>query len=226
MAETVNGGGWAPSEPVQDALRTVPRHRFAPEANLAAAYDGGDRAVVTRRDETGRAISSVSAAWLQADVIESPRLRPAAIVFEAGSGGYNAELIAHVARTEGHVVTVDIDLWLVHRTRRFTTEAGSGRVTVVEADATLGAPAYLVPRGGLRRQRDHVQPLGHRSGLVGTTGRGRTPGPAARGRRLHTGSRVRTTRAGPARPPLHALRLRTRPRAAGPFPPGHRPPRR
>jgi protein-L-isoaspartate(D-aspartate) O-methyltransferase len=104
--------------------------------------------VITRRDETGAAISSVSATWLQADMIESLRLQPGAIVFEAGSGGYNAELIAHVAGTEGRVVTVDIDPWVVRRTRRFTTEAGSGRVTVVETDAALGAPAHLVPRGG------------------------------------------------------------------------------
>ncbi|WP_411084768.1 methyltransferase, FxLD system [Streptomyces sp. cmx-18-6] len=146
MAQTVIDGGWAPAEPVRDALRTVPRHRFAPEANLAAAYDGGDRAVITRRDETGRAISSVSAAWLQADMMESLRLRPGAIVFEAGSGGYNAELIAHAA--DGRVVSVDIDPWVVRRTRAFLTEAGSGRVTAVEADAALGAPAHLVPRGG------------------------------------------------------------------------------
>lgn len=146
MAQTVIDGGWAPSEPVRDALRTVPRHRFAPEANLAAAYDGGDRAVVTRRDATGTAISSVSAAWLQADMIESLRLRPGAIVFEAGSGGYDAELIAHAA--DGHVVSVDIDPWVVRRTRAFLAEAGSGRVTAVEADGALGAPAHLVPRGG------------------------------------------------------------------------------
>ncbi|MEU7028912.1 methyltransferase, FxLD system [Streptomyces sp. NPDC046275] len=148
MAETVIGGGWAPSEPVQQALRTVPRHRFAPEVNLAAAYDGGDRAVVTRRDETGAAISSVSAAWLQARMIENLGLAPGAVVFEAGSGGYNAELLAHVAGPGGRVVTVDIDPWVVRRARSFLTEAGSGRVTAVEADAALGAPAHLVPRGG------------------------------------------------------------------------------
>ncbi|WP_079170888.1 methyltransferase, FxLD system [Streptomyces sp. CC53] len=148
MAGTVIDGGWARSEPVQDALRTVPRHRFAPEVNLATAYDGSDRAVITRRDETGTAISSVSAAWLQGDMIENLCLTPGAIVFEAGSGGYNAELIAHVAGPEGRVVTVDIDPWVVRRTRRFTAEAGSGRVTVVEADAAFGAPAHLVPRGG------------------------------------------------------------------------------
>ncbi|MFE7409739.1 methyltransferase, FxLD system [Streptomyces laurentii] len=148
MARTVVDGGWAPSEPVRDALRTVPRHRFAPEASLSVAYDGGDRAVITRRDVTGAAISSVSAAWLQADMIESLRLKPGAIVFEAGSGGYNAELIAHVTGSDGRVVTVDIDPWVVRRTRAFTREAGSGRVASVEADAALGAPAHLVPRGG------------------------------------------------------------------------------
>ncbi|MFF9757616.1 methyltransferase, FxLD system [Streptomyces sp. NPDC014344] len=148
MAETVMGGGWVSSEPVRSALQTVPRHRFAPEANLASAYDGGDRAVITRLDGSGAAISSVSAAWLQADMIEHLHLKPGAIVFEAGSGGYNAELIAHVAGPDGRVVTVDIDPWVVRRTRAFLTEAGSGRVTAIEADAALGAPAHLVPRGG------------------------------------------------------------------------------
>ncbi|MFI8193807.1 methyltransferase, FxLD system [Streptomyces sp. NPDC085946] len=148
MAQTVIDDGWAPSEPVRSALRTVPRHRFAPEVNLADAYDGGDRAVITRRDETGTAISSVSAAWLQADMLESLCLGPGAIVFEAGSGGYNAELIAHVAGPDGRVVSVDIDPWVVRRTRAFLTEAGSGRVTAVKADAPLGAPAHLVPRSG------------------------------------------------------------------------------
>ncbi|MFE0673464.1 methyltransferase, FxLD system [Streptomyces sp. NPDC058867] len=148
MTQMVIDGGWATSAPVQEALRTVPRHRFAPEANLMAAYDGSDRALVTRCDETGTAISSMSAAWLQADMIEHLDLAPGAVVFEAGSGGYNAELIAHVTGPGGHVVTVDIDPWVVHRTRRFLTEAGSRRVTAVESDAALGAPARLVPRGG------------------------------------------------------------------------------
>jgi protein-L-isoaspartate(D-aspartate) O-methyltransferase len=148
MAQTVIDGGWATSEPVQGALRTVPRHRFAPEVHLAAGYDGGDRAVIARRDESGAAISSVSAAWLQADMIEHLHLEPGAVVFEAGSGGYNAELIAHVTAPDGRVVTVDINPWVVRRTHRFLTEAGSGRVTAVEADAALGAPAHLVPRGG------------------------------------------------------------------------------
>ncbi|MFZ4300280.1 methyltransferase, FxLD system [Streptomyces cinereoruber] len=147
MARKVIDGGWAPSARVREALRTVPRHRFAPEVSLQAAYDD-NLAVVTRRDEVGRATSSVSAAWLQADMIEGLDLMPGACVWEAGSGGYNAELLAHVTGPRGRIVTSDIDGAVVHRARRLLAEAGSGRVTVVHGDAAQGVPARLVPRDG------------------------------------------------------------------------------
>ncbi|MBQ1093391.1 hypothetical protein [Streptomyces sp. B93] len=112
-------GGWAPSPAVQHALREVPRHRYTPESPLRIAYDD-DRSPVTRRDDAGRATSSVSAPWLQAGMLESLRLKPGMTVLEVGSGGYNAELIAHVVAPDGRVVSVDIDGWVVERTRRFT----------------------------------------------------------------------------------------------------------
>ncbi|GLW18048.1 hypothetical protein Stsp01_47910 [Streptomyces sp. NBRC 13847] len=146
MAERVIAGGWAPSAAVQGALRAVPRHRFAPESALRAAYDDG-LAVVTRRDDDGQAVSSVSAPWLQADMIEKLRPEPGMTLFEAGSGGYHAELLAHVIAPAGQVVTVDIDPYIVHRTRRFTAEAGSGRVTVLLGDGSQGAPRHM-PSGG------------------------------------------------------------------------------
>ncbi|MGW7439859.1 methyltransferase, FxLD system [Streptomyces sp. NPDC054849] len=147
MAEAVIAGDWAPSEPVREALRTVPRHRYAPEKDLKTAY-ADDLALVTRRDETGRATSSVSAAWLQADMIESLRLGPGTVVYEAGSGGYNAELLAHVVGPASRVVTGDIDPDVVQRTRRLTTEAGTGRVIAFRGDGAFGAPPQHVPRGG------------------------------------------------------------------------------
>ncbi|MFF5973421.1 methyltransferase, FxLD system [Streptomyces sp. NPDC012769] len=147
MADEVIADGWAASEPLQGALRSVPRHRFAPERNLRTAYDAGD-VVVTRRNEAGRATSSVSAVWLQADMIEGLGLEPGAVVWEAGSGGYNAELLAQVVGPDGRVVTSDIDPYVVRRARRFTAEAGSGRVTVLHGDAAHGVPAPLVPHGG------------------------------------------------------------------------------
>ncbi|MGX1851120.1 methyltransferase, FxLD system [Streptomyces sp. NPDC055299] len=146
MAERVIAGGWASSAAVEDALRKVPRHRFTPENRLRIAYDD-DLAVVTSRDETGTAVSSVSAAWLQADMIEKLRPEPGMKVFEAGSGGYNAALLAHVVAPAGHVVTVDLDPYVVQRTRRFTAEAGSGQVTVLIGDGSQGAPGHM-PRGG------------------------------------------------------------------------------
>ncbi|OKK22854.1 methyltransferase [Streptomyces sp. CB00455] len=146
MADIVIGKGWAPSPRVQAALREVPRHRFVPETRLEAAYHD-DLAVVTVRESPQTALSSVSAAWLQADMIEQLRLEPGMTVLEVGSGGYNAELLAHVLGERGQVVTVDVDPYVVHRTRRLCAEAGTGRVTAVLGDGGLGAPGH-VPAGG------------------------------------------------------------------------------
>ncbi|WP_258049742.1 methyltransferase, FxLD system [Streptomyces finlayi] len=146
MADRVIAGGWAPSLPVQQALRAVPRHRYTPESPLRTAYHS-DLAVVTERNDFALATSSVSAAWLQADMTEHLRLTAGMTVFEGGSGGYNAELIAHVVGPAGRVITVDLAPYVVRRTRRLTAEAGSGRVTAVLGSASDGAAEHM-PRGG------------------------------------------------------------------------------
>ncbi|WP_448319991.1 methyltransferase, FxLD system [Streptomyces sp. CO7] len=146
MARKVTDDGWAPASRVRAALREVPRHRFVPEVPPETAYHD-DLAVVTVREAPEAAVSSVSAAWLQADMIEHLRLRPGMTVLEIGSGGYNAELLAHVLGERGRVVTVDIDPYVVHRTRRLCAEAGSGRVTALLGDGALGAPGHI-PAGG------------------------------------------------------------------------------
>ncbi|MFB6988730.1 methyltransferase, FxLD system [Streptomyces sp. NPDC056304] len=146
MADTVINKGWAPSPRVQAALREVPRHRFVPETRLGTAYHD-DLAVVTVRESPQAALSSVSAAWLQADMIEQLGLEPGMTVLEIGSGGYNAELLAHVLGPRGRVVTVDVDPYVVHRTQRLCAEAGSGRVTAVLGDGGLGAPGHVPTRG-------------------------------------------------------------------------------
>lgn len=146
MADIVISKGWAPSPRVQAALREVPRHRFVPETRLETAYHD-DLAVVTVRESPQTALSSVSAAWLQADMIEQLRLEPGMTVLEVGSGGYNAELLAHVLGERGRVVTVDVDPYVVHRTQRLCAEAGSGRVTAVLGDGRLGAPSHVPANG-------------------------------------------------------------------------------
>lgn len=146
MADRVIAGGWAPSVPVQRALRSVPRHRFTPESPLRTAHHS-DLAVATEHVEQARATSSVSAAWLQADMIEHLHLAEGMTVLEGGSGGYNAELIAHVVGPTGRVITIDLAPYVVRRTRRLTAEAGCGRVTAVLGSASDGAVEHM-PRGG------------------------------------------------------------------------------
>ncbi|MFI1621126.1 methyltransferase, FxLD system [Streptomyces lydicus] len=146
MADIVISKGWAPSPRVQAALREVPRHRFVPETRLETAYHD-DLAVVTVRESPQTALSSVSAAWLQADMIEQLRLEPGMTVLEVGSGGYNAELLAHVLGERGRVVTVDVDPYVVHRTQRLCAEAGSGQVTADLGDGGLGAPGHVPANG-------------------------------------------------------------------------------
>ncbi|MEV7959186.1 hypothetical protein ACFVZR_33900 [Streptomyces sp. NPDC058316] len=68
-------------------------------------------------------------------------------VLEVVSGGYNAELLAHVLGPRGRVVTVDVDPYVVHRTKRLCAEAGSGRVIAVLGDGGLGAPGHVTADG-------------------------------------------------------------------------------
>ncbi len=77
------------TETVATAVRTVPRHLFVPEATLEQAYQA-ERAEVTKRDGYGVALSAISAARIQAFMLEQADIRPGMRVLEIGSGGYNA----------------------------------------------------------------------------------------------------------------------------------------
>jgi protein-L-isoaspartate(D-aspartate) O-methyltransferase len=86
---------------VRRALLAVPRHLFAgDDADLEAAY--ADQPIVTKCDERGVSLSSVSAPWLQAVMIGQAGLAPGMRVLEIGSGGYNAALLREVTGTVGH----------------------------------------------------------------------------------------------------------------------------
>lgn len=130
---------------VERAFRTVPRHVFAPNAALEAAY--ANDIIPTRHASDGRVISSISAPWLQADMLEAARIQRGHRVLEIGSGGYNAALMAELVGPAGHVTTLDIDPAVTERATRFLSENGYDHVHVVTADAehlTTG----VVPDGG------------------------------------------------------------------------------
>ncbi|MFC5828080.1 methyltransferase, FxLD system [Nonomuraea insulae] len=120
---------------VAAAFLKVPREVFGPEATSLKAVYAVYEVIRTRFNDRGRATSSVSAPWLQAQMIEAARIGPGDRVLEIGSGGYNAAVISEIVGPEGHVVTVDIDPWVCERATRFLAGTGYTQVQVVLGDA-------------------------------------------------------------------------------------------
>ncbi|MFC5721400.1 methyltransferase, FxLD system [Streptomyces gamaensis] len=127
---------------VAEAFLAVPRHVFAPEVPLEEAY--ALNIVVTKRNEHGITVSSVSAPQIQAMQLEQAELRPGMHVAEIGSGGVNAALMAELVGGHGEVTTIDIDADVTDRARRFLAEAGYGRVNVVTADGEKGCAEHAL----------------------------------------------------------------------------------
>lgn len=129
------------SPAVEAAFRAVARERFLPDGVALDVAYGVDSSVVIKRDEHGVAISSVSAAYIQARMLEQAELRPGMTVLEIGSGGLNAAYVAEIVGAEGRVVSVDIDPDVIDRAAKLLDEAGySSRVRVLVADAGHGVP--------------------------------------------------------------------------------------
>jgi protein-L-isoaspartate(D-aspartate) O-methyltransferase len=129
------------SEAVARAFSVVPRHLFAPGEPLEMVYDS-DTALVTKTGSDGTALSSVSAAHIQAVMLEQAEIEPGMRVLEIGSGGYNAALIAELVGPDGSVTSVDIDPEIVARARGCLRAAGYEQVRVVQADAEYGVPEH------------------------------------------------------------------------------------
>ncbi len=129
------------SDRVAAAVGTVPRHLFAPGEPLETVY-APTRAVVTKRNEQGAAISSLSESHIQATMLEQAQLEPGMRVLEIGTGGYNAALIAELVGESGKVVSVDLDPDIVDRARDCLAAAGYRQVGVVLADAEDGVPDH------------------------------------------------------------------------------------
>ncbi|MGW7295360.1 methyltransferase, FxLD system [Streptomyces xiamenensis] len=130
---------WITSERVAAVMRAVPRHWFTPEAPLSEAYHPYN-AVVTKRDEDGIAVSSVSAPQIQAIMLEQAGVEEGMRVLEVGSGGLNAAYLAELVGESGEVTTVDIDPDVTQRAEKLLAENGYGRVRVILADAERGVP--------------------------------------------------------------------------------------
>lgn len=141
LVDELVASGRITSPAVETAFRAVPRHAFVPPGTPLEEIYALDRAVITKRDEHGSHLSSVSATYIQARMIEQAGVGPGMRVLEIGSGGYNAALLAEVVGEQGRVVSVDIDPDITDLARVLLAETGyGGRVEVVQADAEHGLP--------------------------------------------------------------------------------------
>ncbi|GLZ30900.1 hypothetical protein Lesp02_30890 [Lentzea sp. NBRC 105346] len=141
MVDELISEGTIVSARVEAAMRKVPREQFAPGVDLEEVYQLYN-GVVTKRDEAGTSVSSVSAPQVQAHMLEQAEITEGMRVLEIGSGGYNAALIAELVGPSGQVTTVDIDEDITDRASRFLDETGYSRVNVVLADAEGGVAEH------------------------------------------------------------------------------------
>ncbi|MGK4581749.1 methyltransferase, FxLD system [Kitasatospora sp. HPMI-4] len=141
MTEKLLAEGKITSAGVEHAFRTVPREVFVPEAPAKQAYDVDD-VVITKRNEHGVAISSVSAPRIQAFMLEQADLQPGHHVLEIGSSGTNAAMIAEIVGDKGEVTTLDIDQDVTDRATRGLAATGYDRVNVALGDGEQGCAEH------------------------------------------------------------------------------------
>jgi len=139
MADRVKQAGYASTSTVERVLRTVPRHRFVPDAPLEDAY--ADPAVITKRDTDGTPLSCASEPVVVAMQLDQLAVEPGHNILEIGAGtGYNAANLAELTGPNGHVTTVDIDPDVTARARAVLDANGYSHVQVITRDGSLGAP--------------------------------------------------------------------------------------
>ncbi len=183
MVRELREQGAIRSGPVAAALATVPRHLFAPGEPLEAAY-APQGIVMAKRGPDGLALSVMSAAHLQAVMLERAGFEPGMRVLEVGSGGYNAALIQEITGESGQVTTVDIDADITDRARGCLAAAGYGGVNVVLADAEGGVPEGCAVRQD-HRHRGRVGHPGRLDLAAHAAGQADRPAPDARPDPVH-----------------------------------------
>jgi protein-L-isoaspartate(D-aspartate) O-methyltransferase len=154
-------------QPILDALRRVPRHRFldpmwaaepgveqprprdlkrwrtvgddVDDHALDVAYSAQLAVAILPPEGSQWPTSTASAPGLVADMLDLLELQPGMRVLEIGVGsGYNAALLAEVLGDQTTVTSIDIDDRVIERARNALLETGYGGVTVIEGDGFIG----------------------------------------------------------------------------------------
>lgn len=120
------------SQPVLDAMRRVPRHRFVPEPYRHMAYT--DQPLPIGLDQT------ISQPYIVAYMTDAAEISPGDRVLEIGTGsGYQAAILAELAR---EVYTVELLPELATRAEGVLREFGYTNVHVRTGDGYAGWPEH------------------------------------------------------------------------------------
>jgi len=120
------------SAPVLDAMLTVPRHLFVPEARRTNAYD--DSPLPIGHDQT------ISQPYIVAFMTEALDLAPEHRVLEIGTGsGYQAAVLGALAKD---VYTIEIVPPLAERARETLSTLGYRNIQVRTGNGYLGWPEH------------------------------------------------------------------------------------
>ncbi|MFI5803347.1 methyltransferase, FxLD system [Streptomyces sp. NPDC051561] len=137
LVDQIRKDGYARTPAVENALRSVERHRFVPDAPLETAY--ANAPVNIKYDTDGTSISCASQPGVVALMLDQLEVQPGERVLELGAGtGYNAALLAHLVGQGGHVTTIDVDDDLVEGARTHLAETGFANVEALTRDGALG----------------------------------------------------------------------------------------
>lgn len=137
LVDKIRESGYARTPVVENALRTVPRHLFVPDAPLEDAY--ANTQVNVKYDTDGTSISCASQPGVVALMLDQLEAQPGERILELGAGtGYNAALLAHLVGETGHVTTIDVDDDLVEGARAHLATAGFANVEALTRDGALG----------------------------------------------------------------------------------------
>jgi protein-L-isoaspartate(D-aspartate) O-methyltransferase len=129
MVNRLRAGGVADPR-VLAAMGEVPRERFVPDAQAAAAY--ADHPLDIGLGQT------ISAPWIVAFSAVALNIAPDARVLEVGTGsGYGAAVLARCCR---HVLTIERHPLLAERARATLAAVGIDNVEVRTGDGAEGAP--------------------------------------------------------------------------------------
>jgi protein-L-isoaspartate(D-aspartate) O-methyltransferase len=117
---------------VLEAMRTVPRHRFVPDASLRQAY--ADHPLPIGEGQT------ISQPFIVASMTELLDPQPGDRVLEVGTGsGYQAAVLS---RLVAHVYSIELVPELAERARSRLRELGYENVEVITGDGYAGLPEH------------------------------------------------------------------------------------